>query len=657
MKWLRCCALSSLVFVVGCAGAKPPQSPARAAIAAPAGSAPAEAADLSPVAAPPDLFAVGRLKDAAEVADTIGAWTKLPVNWRRLLKREAPGVQSVVMFDAPVNFAAALDSTGPGPYPHAFAVFSIGLSSLDGALNFARRDGEHVRELRAGVYRIEDGPMHCALAASVGRAPARLVCGHHAEDLKALLPYVTRGLPNEALSNSDLHVELRLAPFRRHYASQLEQVKTLGVPFVLKELSLDSPDFDRALADAVHGIGDELIDVIHDTDTIDFDMTIAKGKGVIDGTTRVKFIGKNSWSVNTLLDAGRRAAPAPDMFWLLPRDSTSATFSVGSNPDRMKDIGRTLGELAEGLLAHEKVPRRSRQRVVDSIEQIFKLGGPIVYARGPVASRLKADAKVSRAERKRDRIRTTLGWYLFGSHTKPATYKKLLNGLVSAYRDPQLRRALEHQLGLLNISSKDLPVVRTRGAGLPGAVAYELDVPAKFLSRHAFAELASEAVTGGMMHGKRKRKKRARRVAGKPFRMFLIVMPAKNGTWLGFSADEKALKSKLAILRKPGSNNTLASREGLDELKSDKVVSGGFMSLEGLVDGMRPTLSKLGHRGSQVDHLLDAMPHHGVTPMLFEMTMHPQGQGARLRWMIRVPKASVEDIGSLVPGVAAMIPH
>jgi hypothetical protein len=653
MKWLRCCALSPLFLVLGCGGTKPPQSPTGSVVTPPISSASSEAPDLSPVAAPPDLFAVGRLKNAADVTDTIAAWAKLPVDWRTLLKREAPGVQSVVMFDAPVNFAAALDSTGAGSFPQPFAVFSIGLSSLDGALRFARHEGESVHEVRAGVYRLEDGSMHCALAAAIGRAPARLVCGDRAEDVEALLPYVTRGLPKEALSDADFHAELRLEPFRRHYARQLEQVKTLGVPFVLKELSLDSPDFDRALADAVHGIGDEVTDLVNDVDSIDFDMTIAKGRGIVDGTAHVKFIGESSWSVNTLLDAGRRSAPAPAMFWQLPRNATSASFSIGSNPDRLKGIRLTLGELAAGFLEHEKVPRASRQRVVDSIEQLLNMGGPDVYARGVVPSELKDSAKASFAERKRDRIRTSLGWYVMGSDLKPATFKKVLNNWASVYRDPQLRRALEHHL---NIQSRDLPALRTIGAGLgAGSFAYELDIPAKLLTRHAFEHLMTDAMSGAAGHnGKARHKKRAR-PAGKPLSVYLIVMPAKDGTWLGFSADEKKLKSELAILRKPSADNTLASREGLSELKNVKLVSGGFASLEGLVDGMRPTFASMGH-GSRIDHLLDAMPHHGVTPMLVEITASDAGK-PNFDWSFRMPKASVEDIGSLVPGVAAMVPH
>ena len=220
--------------------------------------------------APPSLVGVGRLGNPASAVDTVASWAKYPIDVRALIKKTEREMAQLLVFDAPVEVAVSLDDKGLGNFPQPFAVVSVGVSSVEGIVNFAKRQGQSARVLRPGTYVIAKGgggPV-CAVAPSVGKSPARLVCGDRQEDIDALLPYATRGLPSEALGKSELYIEIQAEPLRRRYAKELRQLRTMAMPFVMSELSMDSPRFDRALADAAHGLADEVLAVAEDVDKI-----------------------------------------------------------------------------------------------------------------------------------------------------------------------------------------------------------------------------------------------------------------------------------------------------------------------------------------------------------------------------------------------------
>ncbi len=637
----RATALCSLLLFVGCGGTKPPaQSPVDTSQAKPTGSAVEAAPDLSPVAAPADLFLVGRFKDPGAAIDTISNWAGLPVSWRQLIAKHQPEASRIVAFDAPVDIAAALNPKGMGQLPTPFAVVSVGLNSLDEAVSFARKQGEDVHEMSSGVYRVGDGSHpSCAVAAAVGKVPARLVCGRRRDDVDALLPYVTRGMPSEDLGQNDLHIELRAEPFRRQYANQLRDVNTVLPAFLLKEFSIDNPSFNRAMADGIHGLGDEFLALVEDLDAIKVDARIDKAKQEAVATGAIKFRGDSSWTVHTLLDTAKRAGPPPDMFWKLPKDVGSAGFGVSYNPDRYKDISRTAQEMADGLMSYEKVPRRVRDEAVDAIGQVFKLKGAYVYARGDVSIPASKDAN-----RKRDRAISGLGWNVIGIDTKPAELKKLLSSLATVYNDGQLKKLLDKHTSK---HKKDLPTLKVhaaRGAGIaPGSTAYDLVLPGSMFEAHHYSFGAAQ----------KPKKKAAKPKTPKPVTVSIVLMPEGDQSWIGISADTKELYARLAQIHK--GKDTLASRDGLAELKSARAITGGFVTLAGFTHSMRSDLSRTLGPGftKSLDKVFDALPHHGETPVPYTFMVTQDG-GTALTWSISAPKAVVADLGALVPAVIAL---
>jgi hypothetical protein len=596
------------------------------------------APDLSPVAAPSDLFLVGRLKNPAATMDVASSWAKLPMDWRRELTKAEPGVDQVLHWDAPVEVAAALDPSGRGDVPQPFAVVSVGLRGLQPALDMVRRGGESVRQVRAGVYRVGRGSPSCAMAASVGTAPARLVCGDREEDVDALLPYVTRGLPTENLGNADVRIEVRAEPWRKRYAAELRQAKTLATPFVLRKMSLDDARFDRPLADAVHALTDEALAVVEDIDILRLDATINKGRGTAEASFFAKFRGSNSWVVSSLAETSARASTAPDAFFRLPKDATAASYTVGADPKRAEPIRRNLAELLDGFLAHAKVPKRLRDQTVALLDESWTTQSGSVYARGEIPVAARKSEKSS--DLQREQMRTGLGWHIAAVDEPLKKYKTYFDRIVKLYGDRELRKLVEKEA---HIKPKEWPKVRARGGkGLPaGSVVYELTVP---------GEMFMDYPDGG---GPAK--------PGKPLAAVLILMPDGDRTWFGVSADEKHLIDRLNAAKKADGASTLASREGLAQMKSNKAVSQGFLTLMTVLGSVRSGMmgfagrsndAHSGLRAKEIERMFNAMPHHGETPMLTSF-MVTKGSAPTLSWSMTVPKAVFTDLGALGPAIGA----
>lgn len=635
----RVLALVSFVALAGCGGTPPAASPTgkpAGTVVMPEGQVSGKAPpDLSPVAAPAELFGVGRLKNPGGLVDRGLAWAGLPIDWRALLQKKDPEMARVLAPNVPIDFALALDPSSTSDEPKPMFAIAVPLNSVDGALDVSRKRGWSVRMIKPGVYRVTNDDDDCAVAAAVGPAPARLVCGDSAANVDALLPYLTRGLPNEKFADSDLHVELRAAPFQKRYAHQLRRLKMLAVPFVLNKLQLDNPAFDRALADAVHGVADEALALAEDLDEISVDAWMRDDPQVIDAKASLRFKADSSWTAQTLLDSATRASAPQEAFWRLPGDATTATYGVTPNPKRFTAIQHTISEMLDGYLAHENVPRRTRDQLVDLTDQLFTMEGAAVSGHGPVPSTITDYEKASRAARARDAVRASLGWYVVGIDEKPDRYRKFFGELTRAYNDPQIQKMLK------KADAKAVPKLRTRGArgaGLaPGSTAYELKIPGELFAGHSWEEPGA---------------KKKPKAAEPPLSIVLIVMPDGNRTWVGFSTDEAVLASKLAAVRKPNDPKSLASREGLAQLKSAKAISGGFMSL-GALASSASALRKLHIDGSKV---LATLPHKGETPITYTLSVS-RDHGVSLDYSVRVPRAVVEDIAAAATAVQGAGAH
>ncbi len=530
-RWVSYHVLSGAlpVALFGCGAPAAPASPVAAPLVSAVPIAKEEAADLTPVPAPTELFAVARFKKPQTAIETVAAWANFPYKLHDVLPPDLKGLESVVAWDAPLEAAAALDPLGEGKVPEPLAVLSVGLTSLEAALDFARGKGQSVRRLRAGVYRIGDSEdISCAAGLAVGSAPARLVCGHRAHDVDGLFSYATRGLPNEPLPNVDFQLELRLEPIKKKYQAELGSARLLA-GFLLREVQVDNPRFDRALSDATYTVVDEATAFVHDLDKVRFDGALDSAKNLIDLRFDLKFASQKSWLVQASTETLAMVEPAPDLFWQMPADSTQASFGVGWKPGRLKPIGHTLAELVEGYLESEKVPLALRTQASKSVELLFEQNTKQVRAQGEL-SEFPSDPLLAAGYR-------VFGWQLAAVEGDTKSLISLFDGLSATVGSRDLARLLKARA---NLDVALLPKVSSHGVQVrgfrPGAKAYRVDISRELFEKYAKGQLKLEPPIKG-------------KAPAKSVPLSLIVAFDGERSWVGLSPDEKAMIKRLESLK------------------------------------------------------------------------------------------------------------
>ncbi len=615
---------------VAVSGCGQPPKPAAVAPAPAVSSAPLvkeEAPDLAPVAAPAELFALARFKTPKTALETVSNWASFPYKLHDVLPAELKDLESVVAWDAPLEAAMALDPLGEGKVPQPLAVVSLGLTSLDGALGFARAKGQPVRRIRPGVYRIgESEDWSCAAGVALGSAPARLVCGSRAHDVDGLFNYATRGLPNEPLPNLDFQIELRLASVKKKYEAELGSAR-LFAGFLLREVQLDNPRFDRALSDVTYSLVDEATAFIQDLDTLRLDANLDSARNVANLRFDLKFTGQKSWLVQASAETLSMIEPAPELFWQLPADSSAASFGVGWKPGRLKPLGHTLGELLDAFLESEKIPKGLRDQSSKAIESLFDQNTKQVRAQGEL-SELPSEPLLAADYR-------AFGWQLAGFEGDPKRLLSLFDGLNGLLGSRDATRILKERAGLDQALWPKFSTHAVTVKGFkPGSKAYRIDMP-----KELFAKLAKNlsGVEAPMVNSK---------APVKSLPLSLIVAYDGDRTWVGVSPDEKALLKRLESLKDP-KQAALRTRDGLEALKGTSRTAGGFVTLERFAG----QLGAVAH-DADTSKLISALPHHGSTPIVFACDL--SAQGPEISTNFTLPRAAFEDLGALVPVLALM---
>jgi hypothetical protein len=631
---LPACALGVLV---SCGGGK--QEPSKAPPAVVEAPRVEVLPPLAKVAPPAELFAVARVPNTAKTADTGVAWSGLPMNWRSLLDKAVPGLSQAAVFDAPLDFAAMLDPTSVEA-PRVLWAFSVGAPSTDIAAAFFRSQGARVTQEAAGAYRVKLGNgLSCMLVRALGAAPARAVCSDDAVNADALAPYMSCGMPTESFGQGELHAHVTADPFRRRYGSQVTLVRTVGVPFLLRELSLDQPKFDRALRDVLYGLADEVIALSYDLERVDFDATLATGGNELDVSTTISMMGQRSWLAETAVKAAGRGSPAPDVFWKLSGDVLSASYSAVPDPDRFRGPAAALRELADGWLDYHKLPAPRRTPLVEALEQIMTTSAAAAYATVPDEASLPP-AEYGKATTV-ESVKASIGENLFVVDQGGDRFVRFASELVKALGDAGFRKHLAQSNVL---EAKEIPTGKERAPkfakGLaPKTRVFEVTIPLSALesaSRMAKARRGQKALPPP--HPAK---------PGEAVNVVFVAMPDGPVTWFAFGTDEKLLETRLADV-KAGTAPTLAARPGLAALKTESAVSAGFSSLAALVEGIR---NSLGGKDAPSIKSLSMLPHRGEVPLLWRGTA--DATGPKLVGTARLPRELVEDLVAMAAASAA----
>jgi hypothetical protein len=583
-----------------------------------------EVFDTAPVPAPRGLFAVVRVQNPGKLADTVVDWLKLPLDWRGFLRREGLDVDKVLMPQAPMDFMAAFGSEGRDSEEPLWSV-SVGVFSLEAALDFARKNGHPVQRLMPGVYQfLQTEEAYCAVAAARGAAPARVVCSDRRQDVEALLPYATRGLPDQSFGDAALHAELLVSAVREHYAAHLRQFRPFAQGLV-RELAIDNPRFDKALEQALYALSDEAQALAQDLDRVVFDLTISPGAQAVELEFGTRFIGSKSWTAQALSDWSARAITAPELFWRLPADSAGAYFTASNVARRVEGIKNALGEMAEGFLEHAGVTALRRERIVSGLTGTMSTEPIVVEADGPVPSR-GPDPDPAEAARR------ALGWNLIGVSGKGEKERAFFSAAADLLNEPKVRAQLDKQKMLRDL----LPTVKViKAKGLtPEAQEFQLSLADK-LFRDTKAPAAGASKAASSQPDK----------AGKPM-AYLVLMPEPDRMWFGFSMDREVLYERLKSLRTPA-GSTLATRPGLESLKTETANYAGFGTLAG---GISPFLKALPDKkvgALLAGAALASTPYRGQTPIVTFLCIKPGGAPV-LVWKARIPKEVFQDVAALV---------
>lgn len=591
-----------VLVLVGC-GSKPPEAKTPAAQVAASPQAVEEPPDLSPVKRPAEVVVVARAARPRQLIETLAQWSSLPMRLEDMVPDQARGLSQAVMWDAPVDALVALDAFGEGKLPPPLFVASLGVKSLADGLSAAEAMQVPVRKLAPGVYRVGDlSEGSCSLAASLGSAPARLVCGRTNRDVDTLLPYVTRGLPSEPQTGSDLELTLDAKPIHERYGREATALRLLaGV--AQREVALDSPRFDRALSDALYGVVDEAINLFGDLDQIRLQARVDSGQKKLLGSAELRLRGDSSWVAGTI--AATKPAEVPTTLPRLPPEATLACYAPAPPAERYVAMIRILGDLAEGYLEHSKVPEATRKRVRHMLDAWSgKMPESFAFTMSPSASDpgayLHADTVVSRLSEPSARV---LGAY---------------GDFFALLSDPALKRWLKQ---LAKVDEKLWPKVTRKPLKLAGfktpATAFEATFDWKALAN---AEPGMRKAIENFLPPAD---------AKQLSRLAIVIQPDGDHTYVLSGDDLKEMARVMAEHKKPELGAQLSKPAG-----SSKVALAGFATLA----YVGRQLERMG-KEPKISQAVTATPNHGMTPITFAATTAPGS--ARLD--IEVPAAVFAD--------------
>lgn len=629
--------------------AAPPPATAAIAVAAPA------AYDLAPVAEPSDVIGLLRWKSPNVDLTNLGSCSNVPSAILEQLPRiglgkafekafrdqvDGASLAGLVAMNAPVDAVVTLDgSRTPKPL---FAI-AVGLTSLEAAKHAAEAKGP-LTEIVPGVWRIGDKErrgLSCAIAVSAGATSARLVCAEKEKDVTALAPFLTRSLPTLAPAPADLRLELRVAPMDTRFGDQLrQQLRALPV-LAQTQATIGEPDFDNALMASATALTDELGAIVGDLDKLQIDATMDKGT-CLTSTTTLQMRGKSSWMVNTMIDRADRVGPPPAIFWRAPRDASSVFYGRGSDPSRYTEILRTLRTMLVGGMKKLAIGSDDdRKALADLIALPLSKDTNTVSASGystPVAPKAGAAPAQGRgpAARLADAI-GNLGWYVMGFDDGADALAKQLKDFVAVYNRKGLRAPLKKELG------KDdayLPTVKVVAAPASlGRGAFDIEV--KF-------DLPNDDTSSGAPGVKAKPAKNARTTL--TFHLLLLV--DGKGAWVGFGGNRDEVVKHL-LMSKSGAPDaeTIASRPGLEPLKSGKSLSAGFFTLNSVLkaveNGLGSEMASKPTEFTEMKRVMSQIPNKGDTPIFFTTTA-AAGAAPRVEMKLEMTKGAFEDIGSMV---------
>jgi hypothetical protein len=601
--------------------------------------------DVKPVKAPGEVVLHLRWANPGATAATLAGYANLPGGRINAMlsqavkelvrdglsgKVDVSAFSNLVRTDAPVDFVVVADVDAGGQVPDPMVAVSIGLSSVQAALNASKGKP---RKIADGVWEIgtqDKWGDPCAVSAAAGKAPARLVCGDRKKHVEKVAAFVSRNVAMKADPPHDIRVEVGLRGLLDRYGRQwANQAK--GLPVLMEEAKIGNLKFDQALMDTADALAAEAGALIHDGDSMVIDLGLDATKGAHIGM-ELKFAGQQSWFVQTMVDGAQNAGPAPDIAWHAPKSSDYVAWGRTGDPKRFDKMFAAVRAMLEGYLEAEKIGSAADRKAMANLIRLVSRSKhvPSVLAWGHFQNSNTKPTSITHV------IDDVVGWYLLGYEEKPNEVIKWLREAVKVYNRRTLQKLMKDELGPSD--AKHLPKVRAIGPppGLGGrGLAIEVVVP------DLEDPLDSAA---GPPAGNAKPKT-------VDVKMYMLVMGAGSRTWIGVAGDKLELAKLMAGVRAKGPSS-LSSRSDLAQLKSESHNSGAFTSLTGVVGMVKPVVYALMSSpgagsagfGQEILKVIEQMPNKGTTPIFMFADVTPSAQPT-ISWSVDVPQGTLEDLG------------
>jgi len=655
-------AVSLLPLLVACGSSKPAEPPKTAAAAPQAPLQMAAAApDLSPLKAPPDLVALGRLARPSSLVSTLAGWVSLPFQ-PKMLDAIEPGLAEAVAVDAPIEFAVVLPSGGMTEVEPE-AVVTIGLANIDKAKKLLEDyNGTNLSEHSPGVWlSSDDSKAHCAVAASLGKTNARLVCGSNAKSTLDLLPYATRGLPLADLGSSDLRAEIRVQPLAQKFAAAARMGKTMGIPALLKLVALNDPKFDRPFADAAHAVGDELIDWFEDLDRITVDLATKSNPELVDAKVGIVYKSHKSLLASAATSIkGRMVSPGP-LFFDLPADVTSAYNAVTGDPKLIdKPIG-LMNALLDGFLAHIDVNAGERKDLTKAIADVFTKTGSVV-AVGDAPLPIAAGKTPSYAEQ----LASATGCRIIGYDAPADSMKAMLKSLQKLSADKTFKKGID-RIFAEKMAEAAATDSETSSAGkkttakpssaktISNLVTFKSktvkgmpagsEVTALTVELKAAEQLVTETQKTLRRHGK------LPKMDIEAITILVAVVPDGARTWAYVTTDEKALVERAKSMQSGSTAPRLSTRSDLGAMRGKNAYRSGFLSLLSLKGYLAVALQAKGKSSKEAETTFSTLPHHGSTPVFYQYVATGDSEHPSLEGTVTIPREVFDDVAAAVPSL------
>lgn len=591
-----------------------PQGPTPTVDATQPSSAPVQASvEVAPE--PAELVALGRLRAPGPLLDRLGQWSGYPLPWQDLLSNRFPELQRVLLTEAPVDFAVAIDA-GTKAMPDVFGVLSFPLADHTRGMNALRASGQTDSATNSGYsYVALEGDVECTVAQASGPAPARLICGNHAS-LEHLVPFAATNLPQQAVGDSDLYAELRLRPLHARFAKRVPLLKMV-VPMLLREGSLQNARFDAALADSAHGVTDDVIALLNEADKLTVKLDLDQRTQETVGEVGFLFRGTKSFLPGLTSHAAQSQSVAPNLFWSLPRQTLGASFTSPAPAfPRLHNVSETLGELLGGALEHAGLASGVVDAWLTEFKSVMTAGGSVVVGH------------VGGASAAPQTLQAAVACSLTGVENDGGALARLVEATAKMANDPKLRSEVGTRI---KQDTKRWPAISQKlgpaRLGLPaGTKQYTVIVPKEHARKLAAAQFGAEIA-----------KKQG------PLTLSLFVATQGERTWLGWGADETLVVDSLKqALSGPGPES-IEQNPVFARWKGRKVVAGSTFRIKDL---LAPSLFATDEFSTEAEQLRHAMPHHGESHVHVEVNASTDGPLSAVRLI--VPQVTMEDLASLV---------